>query len=91
MYAVGSLGRGGATPLKLALAGAAVSAAFTSLISAILLPRIDVLTAFRFWQIGGVGGASYSKITLVLPFLGLVWLWRTGRTPDVPPTSDDLG
>lgn len=69
VYAVGSLGRGGATPLKLALAGAASSAAFTSLISAILLPRIDVMTQFRFWQIGGVGGASWVKIAQVLPFL----------------------
>jgi iron complex transport system permease protein len=69
VYAVGSLGRGGATPLKLALAGAASSAAFTSLISAVLLPRVDVMTTFRFWQIGGVGGASYPKITQVLPFL----------------------
>ena len=42
VYSVGSLGRGGATPLKLALAGAAISAAFASLISAVLLPRVDV-------------------------------------------------
>lgn len=69
VYTVGSLGRGGATPLKLALAGAATSAAFTSLISAILLPRIDVMDSFRFWQIGGVGGASYPKLTLLLPFI----------------------
>lgn len=71
VYAVGSMGRGGATPLKLALAGAATSAAFTSLISAILLPRIDVMNVFRFWQIGGVGGASFSRIAMVLPFLGV--------------------
>ncbi|MFT4287100.1 FecCD family ABC transporter permease [Nocardioides sp.] len=71
VYAVGSLGRGGATPLKLALAGAATSAAFTSLISALLLPRIDVMDKFRFWQIGGVGGASYDSLSLALPFLVL--------------------
>jgi iron complex transport system permease protein len=69
VYSVGSLGRGGATPLKLALAGAATSAAFSSLISAILLPRIDVMNVFRFWQIGGVGGATYARIGQVLPFL----------------------
>ncbi len=69
VYAVGSMGRGGATPLKLALAGAASTAAFTSLISAILLPRIDVMTQFRFWQIGGVGGAGWAKLSQVLPFL----------------------
>lgn len=71
VYFVGSLGRGGATPLKLALAGAATSAAFSSLISAILLPRIDVMNQFRFWQIGGVGGATYPKIVQVLPFLAI--------------------
>lgn len=71
VYAVGSLGRGGATPLKLTLAGAATSAAFSSLISAILLPRIDVMNQFRFWQIGGVGGATYETISLVLPFVAV--------------------
>ena len=69
MYAVGSLGRGGATPLKLALAGAATSAAFSSLVSAILLPRIDVMNLFRFWQIGGVGGATYHQDRAVAAFL----------------------
>ena len=59
VYAVGSLGRGGATPLKLALAGAATSAACSSLVSAILLPRIRVMDSFRFWQIGGIGGATW--------------------------------
>lgn len=71
VYAVGSLGRGGATPLKLALAGAATGAAFSSLISAILLPRIDVMDQFRFWQIGGVGGAETSRTLQVLPFLAV--------------------
>ena len=44
VYLVGSLGRGGASPLKLALAGAAMTAAFGSLVNAILLParRRDV-------------------------------------------------
>ncbi|SDQ17205.1 iron ABC transporter permease [Microbacterium sp. cf332] len=71
VYTIGSLGRGGASPLKLALAGAATAVAFSSLISAILLPRIDVMSVFRFWQIGGVGGATPDKILLVLPFLGI--------------------
>ncbi len=71
VYAVGSLGRGGATPLKLALAGAATAAALTSLVSAILLPRIAVMDTFRFWQIGGVGGATYDRIGHVLPFLAV--------------------
>lgn len=69
VYAIGSLGRGGATPLKLALAGAASAAAFMSLVSAILLPRVDILETFRFWQIGGVGGATWDRIAVVAPVL----------------------
>lgn len=69
VYTVGTLGRGGATPLKLALAGAATSAAFASLVSAVVLPRNDIAGSFRLWQIGGVGGASYERIGHVLPFL----------------------
>ncbi|NEA23587.1 iron chelate uptake ABC transporter family permease subunit [Actinomadura bangladeshensis] len=69
VYTVGSLGRGGATPFKLALAGAATSAAFASLVSAVVLPRNDIAGGFRLWQIGGVGGASYERIGQVLPFL----------------------
>ena len=69
VYAVGSLGRGGSTPLKLALAGAATSAALASFISAVLLPRGDVSELFQSWQIGGVGGASWTTIQQVLPFL----------------------
>jgi iron-siderophore transport system permease protein len=69
VYAIGSLGRGGATPLKLALAGAATAAAFSSLISAILLPRVDVMNVYWHWQVGGVGGATYARIAQMLPFL----------------------
>ncbi|MEV4678681.1 MULTISPECIES: FecCD family ABC transporter permease [Actinomadura] len=69
VYGVGSLGRGGATPLKVALAGAATSAAFASLVSAVVLPRNDIAGGFRLWQVGGVGGASYERIGQVLPFL----------------------
>jgi iron complex transport system permease protein len=71
VYAVGSLGRGGATPIKLALAGAATTAALSSLISAVMLPRAAHMDAFRFWQSGGVGGATWSGITTVAPLLGL--------------------
>ncbi|TXK20052.1 iron ABC transporter permease [Homoserinibacter sp. GY 40078] len=71
VYAIGSLGRGGATPLKLALAGAATTAALGSLVSAVLLPRVDVMTTFRFWQIGGVGGATWDRIALIAPFLAV--------------------
>jgi len=69
VYTVGSLGRGGATPLKLALAGAATSAALASVITAVVLPRGDIASSVRSWQIGGVGGATVVQLEQVLPFL----------------------
>lgn len=69
VYAVGSLGRQGATPLKLALAGAATAAALSSFISAVVLPRGDIADLARDWQIGGVGGVTFDSVTLILPFL----------------------
>ncbi|MEI5673256.1 MULTISPECIES: FecCD family ABC transporter permease [unclassified Nocardioides] len=92
VYSIGSLGRGGATPLKLALAGAATSAAFSSLVSAILLPRVDVMNTFRFWQIGGVGGATYSRMWQVLPFLaiGALLCLATARGLNSLALGDDV-
>ena len=43
--------------------------AFSSLTSAILLPNTAVMNVFRFWQVGGVGGATPETILQVLPFL----------------------
>ena len=69
VYFVGSVGAGGTTPIKLALAGAATTAALTSLVSAILLPRQNVLDEFRYWQVGNVGRAEWETMAVVAPVL----------------------
>lgn len=69
VYGIGSMGRGGATPIKLVLAGAAVSAALGSVVSAILLPRSSVMDQYRFWQVGSVGGGTWDYVALLLPFV----------------------
>ena len=78
VYAIGSVGRQGATPLKLALAGAATAAALTSFISAVVLPRGDISDLARDWQIGGVGGVTMSSVLLILPFLIIGFLISIG-------------
>nr|WP_243694886.1 iron ABC transporter permease [Labedella populi] len=92
VYTVGSLGRGGATPLKLALAGAATTAALSSLISAIVLPRVDALQVFRFWQIGGIGGADWDSMVMVVPFLavGALLSLLSARSLDALALGDEL-
>ncbi|WP_229731053.1 FecCD family ABC transporter permease [Microbacterium faecale] len=69
VYVVGSIGPGGATPIKLALAGAAMTAALSSLVSAVLLPRLAAMNDFRFWQVGGTGGADWEAMAVVAPLL----------------------
>ncbi|WP_368658227.1 FecCD family ABC transporter permease [Metabacillus halosaccharovorans] len=69
VFGIGSMGSGGATPLKLVLAGAATSAALSSLVMAILIPRSNVMDQFRFWQVGSVGSGNWSSISLFIPFL----------------------
>ncbi|RUT33600.1 iron ABC transporter permease [Paenibacillus zeisoli] len=69
VFGVGSVGRGGATPIKLVLAGAATTAALSSLVTAIMIPRSYVMDQFRFWQVGSVGSASWSAIATFVPFL----------------------
>lgn len=92
VYLVGSLGRGGATPLKLTLAGAATSIAFASLVMAIVLPRGDIAGGIRSWQIGGVGGATFSRILPVLPFLvvGLALAFISARKLNAMALGDEL-
>ncbi|MFS0725258.1 FecCD family ABC transporter permease [Paenibacillus sp. 1P07SE] len=69
VFGIGSMGRGGATPIKLVLAGAATSAALSSLVTAVLIPRSHVMDQFRFWQVGSVGSGSWGTIGTFLPFL----------------------
>ena len=92
VYLIGSLGYGGMTPLKLALAGAASAAAFSSLISAIMLPRVDLLTTYQHWQIGGVGGATWDRVVIVIPFLilGAGICFALGRGMNTLALGDDI-
>lgn len=69
VYGIGSMGRGGANPLKLVLAGAATSAALSSLVTAIMIPRTQVMDQFRFWQVGSVGAGNWDSVATFVPFL----------------------
>lgn len=69
VYAVASLGREGATPVKLALAGAAVTAGLVSVTSGIVMTNVDALNELRFWQVGSLAGRYAPILTGVAPFL----------------------
>lgn len=92
VYAVASLGRSGATPVKLALAGAAMAAGMGSLMSAMLVTSQQSLDLFRTWQVGALAGKSWDAILLVLPFvlLGAVILLGTGKLLNTLALGDDM-
>ena len=92
VYLVASLGRDGATPVKLALAGAALSAGLFSLMNVILVSSRDTLDRFRFWQVGGIAGRDWSVILPALPFLllGAATVLATGRILNNLALGDDI-
>ena len=91
VYLVASLGSDGATPVKLALAGAALSAGLFSLMNVILVSSQDTLDRFRFWQVGGIAGREWSVVLPGLPFLviGGAIVLGTGRILNSLALGDD--
>lgn len=72
--AVGALvwflgGSRGATPVRLALAGTAISAALYGYLQAVMITDDQALNKMRFWTVGSLSSASNSTILQVLPFL----------------------
>lgn len=68
VYAAGSLGREGLTPIKLTLAGAAMAAMFSSLTQGLLSVNELELAQVLFWLTGSVQGRSLDLLMTMLPY-----------------------
>jgi len=92
VYALGAMGRDGASPVKLALAGTAVSALLVALTSAILLVDLATLDRYRFWVVGSLAGRDLGVLWQVLPFLGAGLLvgFASARSLNVLGLGDDV-
>jgi iron complex transport system permease protein len=92
VYGVASLGREGATPVKLALVGAAVTAALSSITTAIVLIDVDALDELRAWQVGTLGGRFAPVVWQVLPFIvvGSVAALACGRALNGLALGEDV-
>jgi iron complex transport system permease protein len=71
VYAVASVGREGPTPVKLALAGAAVAAGLWSLTAGVLMIDTEALDQVRFWQVGSLAGRNMPVFLQVIPFIAI--------------------
>ena len=92
VHAIASMGRDGPRPMKLAIAGAALTAAVSSWTSGVLLIDRKTMETFRMWQVGTVGGRGFDVLMTGLPFLivGTVLALVGARLLNTLALGDDL-
>ncbi|SPT51411.1 FecCD family ABC transporter permease [Actinomadura madurae] len=69
VFTLARTGRSGLTPVKLALAGIAMTALLNSLTSAIVVTDPDALNRYRFWAAGSLADLSGDVVVDILPFI----------------------
>lgn len=92
VYALGSLGPGGPTPLKLTVAGAAVSALLGSLTTGVLIFSQRTLEDVRFWLAGSVAGRDLTLLLQAAPYMlaGLALALALGRQITTIALGEDV-
>ena len=92
VFSVTIAGSGTASPVPLALAGAAVSALLGALTSFVVLTDQDSLDAYRLWVVGSLAARQLDVLGAVWPFLvaGLVLAVWNVRALDALGLGTDL-
>ena len=92
VYGVASIGRDGATPVRLALVGAALTATATSLITMVLLTDRTALGQYRFWSVGSLVNRDIELAAAIGPFVavGAVLALASARFLDAMSLGEDL-
>ncbi|WP_395860068.1 FecCD family ABC transporter permease [Curtobacterium sp. PhB115] len=92
VFSVTIAGSGTASPVPLALAGAAVSALLGALTSFVVLTDQDSLDAYRLWVVGSLAARQLDILGAVWPFLvaGLVLAVLNVRALDALGLGSDL-
>lgn len=92
VHGLAGLGQGGATPMRLTLAGAAVTAGLASWSAALLVGSRQSHDIYRFWQVGTLGGRGLELVWSVLPFflVGLTVVLLAVRQLNALALGDDL-
>ena len=92
VYLISSFGYGGMTPIKLALAGAAMGIALQSIVNALMLKDRLLMERFRFWQVGSLSKASWQDIMTVLPVIifSLIIAYLLSSSLDIMALGDEM-
>ncbi len=91
VISIGSAGKGGTSPVKLALAGVIVAWLLSAWTSALLLLDRETMDTVRFWLAGSVAGRELNSFWPVAPFLlgGTAACALLGRHLNVLSLGDD--
>lgn len=92
VYTLGSMGRAGATPIRLTLAGIALAALLGGITSGMLLLDPDAFDKMRFWGAGSLSGRGLDITFAIGPFviLGLILAIVIARPLNAIALGDDL-
>ncbi|GGF75994.1 ferrichrome ABC transporter permease [Paenibacillus albidus] len=69
VYGIGSMAKGGLTPTRLVLAGAALSLLLQALSEGVAL-YFNIGQDLAFWYAGGVAGTKWVQLKIMLPWVG---------------------
>lgn len=92
VYAIGSTGRGAATPIRLTLAGVAIGAVLSGVSSGLALLNPQAFDRLRFWSVGSLTTPGFGDIAIVSPFIaaGVVLAILATRPLNAIALGDDL-
>nr|WP_203620486.1 iron chelate uptake ABC transporter family permease subunit [Streptomyces anulatus] len=93
VYVLGASGRAGPTPVRLALAGAAVSASLSGVIAGLTVFDSATYDYLRFWMVGSLAGREPELVVQLLPFVavGLVIALLLARPLNSLALGEELG
>ncbi len=83
VYLLGSSGNDGASPLRIVLAGAAISALFLSCTQALLIINNENLESVLFWLAGSVSNRELETLLALLPLVVIAFVAIVLLTPHI--------
>lgn len=92
VYALGAIGRDGATPARLVLCGVALSSVLGGMGWSITLLNPMAFDSMRSWSIGSIAGRDMDVVATVAPFIGsgLALALAAARPLNAMALGDDL-
>jgi iron complex transport system permease protein len=92
VYGVAARGSSGATPVRLALAGIALTFALYSVVQGITTLQPKVFDQYRYWAVGSLGGHDADVVGQVAPFVvvGVLLALALGRPLNALALGDDV-